>query len=97
MFGRGHPDSIASRAGLAAAYYAAGRMSPAMELAEQCCADSEKVLGSDHADTLARRASLATVYYAVGRTGDEAALLRDTAMRCERVLPPGDTLARAVR
>jgi hypothetical protein len=63
-----------------------------MELAEQCCADSEKVLGSDHADTLARRASLATVYYAVGRTGDAAALLRDTAVRCERVLPPGDTL-----
>jgi hypothetical protein len=72
-------------------------MPAAMRLAEQCCAESERVLGADHADTLARLANLAHLYYAVGRVGDATALLRDTAARCERVLPDGDPLTRAVR
>ena len=37
-----------------------------------------------------------TCYYAVGRVGDAAALLRDVAMRCERVLPTGDPLTQTV-
>ena len=68
-----------------------------MQLAEQCCTESERVLGPDHADTLARLANLAQLYYTVGRVGDAVALLRDTAMRCEQVLPPGDPLTRTVQ
>jgi len=75
---------------------AAGRMAAAMQLAERCCADSERVLGSDHADTLARLTRLAHLYYAVGRVGDAVALLHDTAARCERTLPPGDPLTKTV-
>ena len=40
VLGRGHPDTIATTANLAAAYQAAGRMPAAMQLSEQCCADS---------------------------------------------------------
>ena len=97
VFGRDHPDTLATIADLAGAYQAAGRMPAAMRLAEQCCAESERVLGADHADTLARLANLAHLYYAVGRVGDATALLRDTAARCERVLPDGDPLTQAVR
>ena len=55
------------------------------------------MLGPDHADTLARLANLAHLYYAAGRVGDAIALLRDTAIRCERVLPAGDPLTQAVQ
>ena len=68
-----------------------------MQLAEQCCADSERVLGSDHMDTLSRLANLGHLYYAVGRVGDAAAVLRDVVGRCERVLPYGDPLTQAVQ
>jgi hypothetical protein len=71
-------------------------MPAAMQYAERCCADSERVLGRDHADTLARLVNLAHLYYAVGRVGDAVALLRDTAMRCERTLPPGNPLTQTV-
>jgi len=59
--------------------------------------DSERVLGPDHADTLARLANLAHLYYDAGRVGDAIALLRDTAIRCERVLPAGDPLTQVVQ
>jgi hypothetical protein len=36
------------------------------------------------------------LYYAVGRVGDAEALLRDTAARCDRVLPFGDPLRQTV-
>jgi Tetratricopeptide repeat len=71
-------------------------MPAAMQLSEQCCADSERVLGSDHSDTLTRMANLAHLYYDAGRVGDAIALLRDVAMRCERVLPAGDPLTQVV-
>jgi hypothetical protein len=67
-----------------------------VQLAEQTCADSERVLGADHAETLARQAQLAHLYYAVGRVGDAQTLLRDTVARCERVLPSGDLLTQTV-
>ena len=44
-----------------------------------------------------RLANLAHLYYSVGRVGDAVDLLRDTAMRCERVLPAGDPLTLAVQ
>ena len=97
VLGRSHPDTIATSAELSAAYQTAGRMPAAMQLAEQCCADSERVLGPDHADTLSRLANLGHLYYAVGRVGDATAVLRDVVGRCERVLPYGDPLTRAVQ
>ncbi len=97
MLGPDHPDTLATTANLAAAYRAAGRMPAAMQLLQQCCANSERVLGPDHADALARLASLAHLYYTAGRVGDAIALLRDTVTRCERVLPAGDPLTQAVQ
>ena len=96
MLGRDHPDTIATKASLAGAYYTAGRIPSAVALSEQTCADSERVLGADHADTLARCARLAHVYYAAGRLGDAETLLRDTVARCERVLPYGHPLTQTV-
>jgi tetratricopeptide (TPR) repeat protein len=97
VLGRAHLDTIATAASLSAAYQAAGRMPAAMQYAERCCRDSERVLGPDHADTLARLANLAHLYYTVGRVGDAVAVLHDVSGRCERTLPPGDPLTRAVR
>ena len=97
VFGRGTMETLPTTAHLAAAYQAAGRMPAAMQMSEQCCKDSERLLGADHADTLARLANLAHLYYAVGRVGDAITLLRDTAARCERVLPYGDPLIQAVQ
>ena len=68
-----------------------------MQLSQQCCANSERILGPDHADTLARQANLAHLFYSVGRVGDAVALLRETVVRCERVLPAEAPLTRAVQ
>jgi len=40
--------------------------------------------------------NLAYLFYAVGRVGDAVALLRNLAVRCERVLPAGDPLTETV-
>jgi hypothetical protein len=72
-------------------------MASALQLYEQAAAGYETTLGADHPDTLACRANLAHAYCAVGRLTDGMALLRDTAARCERVLPPGDPLTQTVR
>jgi hypothetical protein len=37
------------------------------------------------------------LYYAVGRVGDAITMLRETTVRCERVLPYGDPLTVAVQ
>jgi tetratricopeptide (TPR) repeat protein len=95
--GHSHPDTIATRAELAAAYHTAGRIPSALELSEQCCADSKRILGPDHVDTLTRRANLAHLYYTTGLIEDALALFRDTAMRCELVLPPENPLIHAVQ
>jgi tetratricopeptide (TPR) repeat protein len=97
VLGRDHPATITTAASLSAGYQAAGRMPAAMQYAERCCADSARVLGPDHADTLGRLANLAHLYYAVGRVGDAVGVLHDVFGRCERTLPPGDPLTRAVR
>jgi hypothetical protein len=72
-------------------------MASALQLYEQACSGYERVLGADHPDTLACRANLAHAYYTTGRLTDATALLRDTAARCERVLPRGDQLTRSVQ
>ena len=97
VLGPDHLETIAARANLGAAYHSAGRMASAMQLSEQASKGYEKVLGADHPDTLASRLNLAHTYYAVGRLTDGEAVLRDTAARCERALPPGDPLTQTVQ
>jgi tetratricopeptide (TPR) repeat protein len=94
--GPDHPDTIASLTGLGSAYFAQGKMALALQQYEQAVTGYERVLGVDHRNTLAARASLATVYYRVGRPTDAAAVLRDTAARCDRVLPSEDPLTQTV-
>jgi len=72
-------------------------MPSALQLFEQTCAESERVLGPDHADTLTRRVNLAHLYYATGRVGDAIALLRETAAHCELVLPSRDPLIQVIQ
>jgi hypothetical protein len=72
-------------------------MASAMQFNEQASEGYERVLGADHPDTLASRLNLAHTYYAVGRLSDGEAVLRDTAGRCERALPPGDPLTQTVQ
>jgi tetratricopeptide (TPR) repeat protein len=97
VLGPDHLETIAARANLGAAYHSAGRMASAMQFSEQASEGYEKVLGADHPDTLASRLNLAHTYYAVGRLTDGEAVLRDTAARCERALPPGDPLTQTVQ
>ncbi|HEY1320511.1 MAG TPA: tetratricopeptide repeat protein, partial [Streptosporangiaceae bacterium] len=97
VLGPDHLDTIAARANLGAAYHSAGRMASAMQFSEQASEGYGKVLGADHPDTLASRLNLAHTYYAVGRLTDGEAVLRDTAARCERALPPGDPLSQTVQ
>ena len=72
-------------------------MASAVHSYEQARSGYERVLGADHPDTLDIRVRLALAYYDVGRLGDARTLLRDTAERCERVLPPGDRLTGQVQ
>jgi len=65
-------------------------MASALLLFEQARTGYERALGAGHPKTLARSASLARAYYGAGRLTDASTLLRDTYVRCERALPPGD-------
>ena len=51
VLGADHPDTLASRNNLAAAYYTAGDLGRAIPLYEQTLADSVRVLGADHPQT----------------------------------------------
>jgi tetratricopeptide (TPR) repeat protein len=95
--GRNHLDAVIARGHLGSAYHAAGKMANALQFFEQARDGYVQVLGEDHPETLARSASLANAYYAAGRLMDAATLLRDTAARCDRVLPAGDPLTATVR
>ena len=90
-----HPDTLTSRANLAGAYQAAGRLADALPLFEATLADRERVLGPDHPYTLASRNNLAYAYRAAGRLADALPLFEATLGDCERVLGPDhpDTLA----
>ncbi len=92
--GPDHPDTLASRNNLAAAYRAAGRTAEAIPLHQQTLADRERVLGPDHPDTLASRNNLAVAYVAAGRSDEAIPLHRQTLADRERVLGPDhpDTL-----
>jgi tetratricopeptide (TPR) repeat protein len=86
VLGADHPDTLASRDNLAAAYQAAGRLDEAISLHGQALASYERVLGPDHPDTLVSRNNLAIAYLAAGRL-DEAISLHEQALASyERVL-----------
>jgi hypothetical protein len=69
VLGGDHPDTLASRNNLAAAYVSAGRLGEAVPLFERTLADHERVLGGDHPDTLASRNNLAAAYRWAGAAG----------------------------
>ncbi|MFD8725438.1 SAV_2336 N-terminal domain-related protein, partial [Streptomyces sp. NPDC059629] len=62
MLGFDHPDTLASRNALAAAYSSAGDLVRAVFLLERHVAEMERMLGFDHPDTLASRNALAAAY-----------------------------------
>jgi tetratricopeptide (TPR) repeat protein len=90
--GPGHLDTMRVHAKLGSGYHTAGKMAAAVHSYEEARSGYELVLGPDHPDTLDVRIRLGLAYYEVGRLGDARALLRDTADRCARALPPGDPL-----
>ncbi|MEV0043000.1 tetratricopeptide repeat protein, partial [Nocardia rhamnosiphila] len=66
ILGPDHPDTLTSRANLAYAHRAAGRVAEAIPLHEQNLTDSERILGPDHPDTLTSRNNLASAYESAG-------------------------------
>ncbi|MFI5067845.1 MAG: tetratricopeptide repeat protein, partial [Streptosporangiales bacterium] len=88
VLGPDHPDTLASRDNLAAAYRAAGRAAEAIPLHQQTLAASERVLGPDHPSTLTSRNNLAEAYGAAGRAAEAIPLHEQTLAARERVLGP---------
>ena len=84
--GAEHPDSLASRHGLAGVYWAAGRLGEAIPLFEEVVGDSVRVLGPDHPHTLASRGNLAGAYRAAGRLGEAIPLYEEVIADRVRVL-----------
>lgn len=82
---------------LASAYHRQGKMASAIYSYEQARSGYERGLGPDHPNTLGTALRLALAYNEVGRVGDARTLLRETAARCARVLPPGDRLTAQVQ
>ena len=66
MLGNDHPNTLASRNNLAAAYRSAGDLSRAIPLFEATLDDRRRVLGNDHPDTLASRNNLTAAYRSAG-------------------------------
>jgi tetratricopeptide (TPR) repeat protein/KaiC/GvpD/RAD55 family RecA-like ATPase len=95
--GENHLDTIAAIGDLGVALQAAGRSAQAVLMLEQARAGHEQLLGTDHRDTLARCADLARAYNAIGWIVDAAVLLRETAERCDRLLPQRDPLTADIR
>jgi hypothetical protein len=88
VLGPDHPDTLASRNDLAAAYRAAGRAAEAIALHERTLAGLERVLGPDHPSTLTSRNNLADTYVAAGRVAEAVPLHERTLADYERVLGP---------
>nr|WP_229257408.1 tetratricopeptide repeat protein [Duganella callida] len=68
--GEDHPDTLASKANLAAALRQQGKLEEALFLDECVVEARERLLGADHPDALAARAQLAASLAAVGRTAE---------------------------
>ena len=83
--GADHPDTLAVRHTLAAAYAAAG-LTKAIPLFEQILADQERVLGGDHPHILRTRLNLAKAYQGLGPKADVISLFEQILADQERVL-----------
>lgn len=70
VLGPEHPQTVAVRDLLAAAYQASGRAGEAVGIYEGVLADREQALGPAHPDTLAARDRLAESYVEAGRADD---------------------------
>ncbi|MFF2045861.1 FxSxx-COOH system tetratricopeptide repeat protein [Kitasatospora sp. NPDC058170] len=81
-----HPDTLAARNNLAAAYRSAGHLGRALPLQEATLTQSEQVLGHTHPDTLTSRNNLAYAYAAAGDLDRAIPLYETTLAQCERVL-----------
>jgi tetratricopeptide (TPR) repeat protein len=94
LLGPHHPETLATRNGLALAYQEAGRVVEAIALHERTMADLERLLGADHSDTLASRNNLAIAYQEAGRAAEAIALHGRIMADRERLLGPDhpDTL-----
>ena len=92
--GPDHPDTLAARNNLAAAYRVAGRTSEAITLYEQNLAARERILGPDHPATLLSRNNLAEAQQVAGRTGEAIPLHERVLAARERIQGPDhpDTL-----
>ena len=92
--GSDHPDALAARGGLAAAYQAADRLEQAIFLFERTLTDSEHILGPNHPHTLTSRGNLANTYWSAGRRDEAIDLYEQNLADRERVLGPDhpDTL-----
>ncbi|HUY52617.1 MAG TPA: tetratricopeptide repeat protein [Streptosporangiaceae bacterium] len=86
LLGEDHPETLASRNDLAAAYRMAGRPAEAAPLLEQVLADRLRVLGADHPDTLATRNNLALAYQDMGRRAEAIPLFEQVLADEVRVL-----------
>jgi tetratricopeptide (TPR) repeat protein len=95
--GRDDLRTLEAAGKLGSAYHSQGKMASTIYSYEQARSGYERALGPDHPDTLSTALRLALAYNEVGRVGDARILLRETAGRCERVLPPGDRLTAQVQ
>jgi tetratricopeptide (TPR) repeat protein len=88
LLGDDHPDTRASRAGLAALLRETGKLEEAKFLFELLLDDCLRLLGDEHADTLAARAGLAATLSRLTEF-DAALVLHEQAVgTCERLLGP---------
>nr|WP_255495015.1 FxSxx-COOH system tetratricopeptide repeat protein [Nocardia sp. GTS18] len=90
LLGPEHPDTIASREGLANAYWLAGRTDEAIDLLERTVADEESLLGRRRPSAHAPRNALALAYESAGRLHEAVHLLEQTLAENERSLGPDD-------
>lgn len=90
LLGPGHPQALAARDRLAAAFEAAGRLDNAVAIYERTLADSERAHGPAHPKTVVTRANLARLYRAAGRAQDAVRLAQRVAAESEQALGPGN-------
>lgn len=76
VLGANHIYTLESRANLAAAYEAVGRIVEAVPLLERTLADYERLVGVHHPETEAVRSNLAMAYQEAGRTAEAIPLLK---------------------
>lgn len=89
-----HPQTVAVRDLLAAAYQASGRVGEAVGIYEGVLADREQALGPAHPDTLAARDRLTQSYVKAGRATDAVGIAEQALASAEAAAGPDhpDTL-----